>query len=300
MHLYKYGTSERIDVLRNTLVRFTQASDFNDPFELAPHVVAMLPAGHEDAYLAEFEDSAQQHLENAFDERLASLLLPPGVKAAARAWALANFRGADLLAFTKRMLPHLVEGMKPTLAQHVQRNVGDRFGVLSLTEDPANLLMWAHYGECHRGLVFEFDITNPFFSQPFAEGAIGRLFRVTYSQSRPAITMYDTRIPLETHVENLTRDTLLTKSIAWQYEQEWRLIYPLDNSEQYPHKADGRLHLFPFPASALRSVILGARATDATLQAVRAAIHDSRELAHVAIKQCSVSHTHFQLEIKSI
>jgi hypothetical protein len=36
MIVYKYGTAERIDVLRNRRLRFTQADALNDPFEINP------------------------------------------------------------------------------------------------------------------------------------------------------------------------------------------------------------------------------------------------------------------------
>jgi hypothetical protein len=38
MPLYKYVTAERIDVLQNGFVRFSQPSALNDPDEMRPHV----------------------------------------------------------------------------------------------------------------------------------------------------------------------------------------------------------------------------------------------------------------------
>ena len=34
---YKYVPAERIDILRNRLIRFTQPLALNDPFEAKPH-----------------------------------------------------------------------------------------------------------------------------------------------------------------------------------------------------------------------------------------------------------------------
>ncbi|MEJ8827109.1 DUF2971 domain-containing protein [Variovorax humicola] len=39
------------------------------------------------------------------------------------------------------------------------RNVG----VLSLTEDPINELMWAHYANSHSGFAVGLDMSNEFF-----------------------------------------------------------------------------------------------------------------------------------------
>ena len=38
MPLYKYVTAERIDVLQNALIRFSQPSALNDPWDMRPHV----------------------------------------------------------------------------------------------------------------------------------------------------------------------------------------------------------------------------------------------------------------------
>ena len=42
MTLYKYVTAERIDVLQNGLIRFTQASALNDPWDMRPHVERLI------------------------------------------------------------------------------------------------------------------------------------------------------------------------------------------------------------------------------------------------------------------
>ena len=37
MPIYKYVTEDRIDIIQNAHIRFTQTSEFNDPFELNPY-----------------------------------------------------------------------------------------------------------------------------------------------------------------------------------------------------------------------------------------------------------------------
>lgn len=41
--MYKYGTPERLDVLRNALIRYTQPAALNDPFELRPFFDSLVP-----------------------------------------------------------------------------------------------------------------------------------------------------------------------------------------------------------------------------------------------------------------
>src|SRR5229473_1978376 len=38
--------------------------------------------------------------------------------------------------------------------------------ILSLTETPTDSLMWAHYGEDHKGFVIGYDTSDPFLSSP--------------------------------------------------------------------------------------------------------------------------------------
>ena len=38
------------------------------------------------------------------------------------------------------------------------KQFSDNVGICSLTKDPLNLLMWAHYAQHHKGFVVEFEI----------------------------------------------------------------------------------------------------------------------------------------------
>ena len=46
MSIYKYIPPERIDILQNNHIRFTQPSAFNDPFEAFPYFKALAPEGN--------------------------------------------------------------------------------------------------------------------------------------------------------------------------------------------------------------------------------------------------------------
>jgi hypothetical protein len=51
--IFKYVSSDRIDILEKLLIRFTQPSCFNDPFEMLPVV---------DGYSLENMDSAEEQV----------------------------------------------------------------------------------------------------------------------------------------------------------------------------------------------------------------------------------------------
>jgi hypothetical protein len=121
MRLYKYVAADRIDVLLNGVIRFTQAAEFNDPFEVVPYVAAVLPPGHEDEYLSQSGSDSQRILEGAIDRALAVQGLPPQVAALTRDSALRLVRGTDVDRVVKVLLPHIVEHLKPTFGRHFQK-----------------------------------------------------------------------------------------------------------------------------------------------------------------------------------
>ncbi|QEZ48757.1 DUF2971 domain-containing protein [Cupriavidus oxalaticus] len=81
-------------------------------------------------------------------------------------------------------------------------------GVLCLTTQKDNLLMWAHYAANHSGVCIGFDSGY----EPFTDAQ-----PVLYSERRPAVSS-------RTPDMELLRGALLTKSPHWSYEKEWRAI----------------------------------------------------------------------------
>lgn len=298
MRLYKYVAPDRVDILANRLIRFTQVTDFNDPFEVVPHVTAFLPVDHADAYLAQFETDAQHMLEEAVERHLRAAGLSPALKDLALRHS--GLTGSRVVTLMKSLLPNVVDHMTPTFGREFQQRFGERFGVLTLSEIPTSLLMWAHYGDCHRGFVIEFDDSSTFFSPRAARGAIGRLAKVVYAAQRPAIIAYDPSLPVEEYAERLIRDALLTKGLDWEYEQEWRMVLPLDDPQGFPHTMSERLHLFSLPSMAITAVVLGARAADATVRGIRALLSGCRDFTHVELRQARTSDTKYAVAIEPV
>lgn len=296
MRLYKYVAPGRIDILANRLISFTQVTDFNDPFEVVPYVSAFMPAEQEEAYLTQFEPDAQRMVEEAVERQLGALGLPLALRDLVLRQG--GLTGPSVVNFMRTLLPNVIEQMTPTFGREFQQRFGERFGILSLSEIPTSLLMWAHYGDCHRGFVIEFESTSPFLSPSTARGAIGRLSKVVYTAERPAIIAYDPSLPNEEYGERLIRDVLLTKGLDWEYEQEWRVVLPLDDPQSFPHTVDGRLHLFPLPLTAVTAIILGARVGEATANDIRAVLLGSHDFAHVELRPALTSDTNYAVVIE--
>lgn len=91
-------------------------------------------------------------------------------------------------------------------------------GVVSLSTDALNTLMWSHYANFHRGFVLEFRIPLRGRKEE-AQFARDRLtpFPVRYSVDRPHVEMFSKS-------SELVEKILLTKSLDWAYEAEERVV----------------------------------------------------------------------------
>lgn len=127
-----------------------------------------------------------------------------------------------------------------------------RFGVFCLSEKTDDLLMWAHYGAAHTGVVVEFDASHPFF-RGYEPELVGGVRKMRYSDQRPAPT-------------DGAESLLYRKAKSWEYEQEWRLVRSLSEASLV-EQIDGETHyLFELPVESIVRVICGYRMTSDTRQ----------------------------------
>jgi Protein of unknown function (DUF2971) len=307
--LWKY-LSPRTGVLTDLKVRFTEAVAFNDPFEVVPYIAELLPEHAEDGYFAQFDEGLPQIYDESLRKALAehgltledvdSFLATVGGSASAKQLLTPSNLAEEAKQYLKLLSRGAVRAASPTFGRSFQEKFGERFGVLSLSTNPTSLLMWAHYADCHRGFVVGFRSEHPFLNRNDTAGAIGRVFPITYTENRPAITAYDPTISIEKHADRLIREILLTKSVEWEYEAEHRVILPLDDQTLYPHEiTQDNCHLFAFPPDAVAAVIFGARVTEETRAAIRKALSVSSDLRTVPLFQAKTSDTQFALIVEA-
>jgi hypothetical protein len=267
--LYKYFPIERSEFLSNRLIRFTQPSDFNDPFELHPSFDLMSKAD------------------------IAALPLVPGHEGPEGRMHVLTPEA--LQAMFTAVLP----GLQKQLAQHAnhegtfaldnnwmaQATFDAKFGILCLSELADSLLMWAHYAGNHRGFVVQFDETHPFFAATEFEGQSLELTKIEYSSERPVLSFSTINSP---HL-------YYRKSTEWSYEQEWRLIKLLPSADRViPHDEFPRC-LYEVPRDAIRGVILG-HAMPYENRVKLFEVLDSN-LAHATVFQTALSKETYTLDI---
>lgn len=287
--LYKYVVPERADVLQHLRIRFTPPDQLNDPFDSNPFVSdAFSPA-------ALASTSLSRNTTEWLERNGADILAELGVISFANgpsqqlfetsriAETLNSIKDPDARAFAIEMSMFTA---RTTLQQVC--------GVLSLTERPANILMWTHYAANHRGLVLGFDGTHRFFSRPgwtHASVDLAAANRVMYSRNRPEFR----------YMTDVTKTAaFLTKSLEWEYECEWRMLRTVEDTHEIKFINGQEIWLFELPADAVWCVVLGAAATRETETTVRNTIRANRELNHVALYRASIDSKLFRINLAEI
>lgn len=131
MLLYKYLSPDRIDVLSNLTMRFTQPAAFNDPFESRPHL----------SYDIGLEASLKS-LERVANE--------------------CNMPEQDYQELLQKYVSGKIDHKWPGAMRLLIELMSSTTVCMSLAERFDNLLMWAHYAQDHEGFSIAFDSSHPF------------------------------------------------------------------------------------------------------------------------------------------
>jgi len=251
MTLFKYIRPERIDVIRNLEIRFTQPDALNDPFELQPHFDSLIAEADVLANFPESPVDLRPMVKQAYEmlPQLQAIPLDFAMRAVEEFMATDDARQATAEGL-RVSLKSMRDGAAP-VRQAIHRAFNENVGILSLSEISDNELMWAHYADRHTGLVLCFDEHHAFFNRRHTENDEFYFVRqVRYSDDSPV------------SLATIDGDAfLITKGTQWSYEREWRMLVPLRGATQSVPIAGDTVHLFAFPADALRGVILGVNAT---------------------------------------
>jgi hypothetical protein len=175
-------------------------------------------------------------------------------------------------------------------------------GILCLTESFMNHLMWAHYADSHRGICIGLEKQKAPFNNAM---------QVEYSTERPEIEYPLHRIFTDKDLEQL----LLTKSIEWSYEKEWRIIKRqikpeeiefykseiLKNPDSIDEIADivvdsNGCGTYDFDSDAIKVIYLGVNISendsDAIIKLAKASKHSIKVFKMILDKKYYILHKH--------
>lgn len=145
-----------------------------------------------------------------------------------------------------------------------------RHGVFSVTPINNNILMWSHYANCHKGFCVGFDSVKLF-------DYLGGGGSVSYASEYPIIS------PIETREEQYRRQ-VLTKSVHWAYEIEYRLTtFNKVNT------------CIDFPANVITEIIFGSKISEKHKGEILELAH--KNLPHVKCFSAIPDESNFNLRI---
>ncbi len=272
--IYKYFHPDRIDVLENLKIRFTQPNALNDPFECKPLISAK-----------NVSNSLLQRAEIKFTQMFDEFISQEGIKESEK------FEAEQIVRNEQLKMKARFEKSYSEITKNFFELMNETIGVLSLTKDQKNLLMWAHYGDEHRGFVLGFDENNIFFHLPSFIEEYTEIHEIVYTREKKAIEINDI------HQTDIYSRMLCTKSVEWEYEKELRVFRLFDDEviEIGTDFGGYPIFLFDFPKQMIIEVIIGARADESLVKSI-INILDQHSMNWVKILRAHVSDRHYCLD----
>lgn len=221
-HIYKYRScnSYSIENLKNNTIHLSFSYKFNDPFDC----VSVLT--YEQLILTGLIQNDKEIFFNSYPDDIREDM----IKRLSSGEKLKNVVNDHFACYPsdKKYFNHLLKEAKDELHKFVS-SLGDEFKTKFLlccfSATVNNNLMWAHYSKSHTGFCIEYDISTLPANSSFKHS----LYPVIYTKT-PILA----KLRFQDYTD-CTKDmlTLLNKSIDWNYEKEFRMLYPPNFSSLY-------------------------------------------------------------------
>lgn len=205
MRLYKYisleqfdDKSTRLDSYLDGKLFFASSNQFNDPWD----ALIRFETKNDQALKREIEKQVDTS-NNALAKAIVSLDLPA-------------YQYLDNLNFVPgtNEKQNLINTYLPTNSSaSICYQLAQSIGICCLSSEKDNYLLWSHYSNSHSGICIGIEVDD------------SALHKVKYSSELPAAIEYLN--PSFTNSDLFTNtvfDQLRTKSSAWSYENEYRLL----------------------------------------------------------------------------
>jgi hypothetical protein len=242
--LYKYRQADdlSIDALKNGKLWYSRPIGLNDPHDVAPR----WKKNFTDKEILEDYVMLRENNESSEGTGIAEKIQ----KMLSKGWSHERvLRKIDQL-----FMPLDGKSQRALLQDVLYYNetVFAATGVLSLSADPKHPVMWGAYSNSHKGfcLGFEYHETNVL-------GQYSNRVEYVSKMPKPSIRLFS-----HDAGDDAIYQIAYTKSLEWEYENEWRVLKPEGNG------------LYPYPGK-LKEVILGLNMAEEDEGKVRSAVEES-------------------------
>lgn len=221
--LYKYSslTARTLQQLCLGQIYFADPADFNDPLDCRPSVEADLSVDDLKDVLARL--ISRRVSKEVFDAmrklKFKKDSISPRQELVASKAVESLLQNIEYHATNPEVMD-AEEYLRLSIASEIERELRSAYdqGVLCLSRRHDSPLMWSHYGDQHRGICVELDVSK-FSADAIHKVEYGTSRRVTASAIHRWLRDDDTDAKRE-----IDRACLLTKSSEWNYEDEYRLL----------------------------------------------------------------------------
>lgn len=263
---YKYVTSDTaIAILENMAVRYSSPIVLNDPFD------------NQFAVTKEFAD--ERVVSGVFAHAVENEYSKRGIKVENK-----NFQSMFKTLGLDEQIFNVLQGYKELLNLGI-RAVTRINKIFCVTENYDNLLMWAHYSDCHRGAVIKFRCL------PEEDTALCIAEKVKYETEMPSLDLesFMSNFDSQEIGQKILNNITLTKSIDWAYENEWRVILP--------QKTQGDFYNMPILEREIDSIYFGCKMDSANKSKLLDLV---KNLSHVKIFQAIKDSYLYKLNFEQI
>lgn len=277
MPLFKYLPLDRLDVLANLKIRFSQLSSLNDPFETY-HSIDIKTEVEDEEYQCKLD--IEKHwgtlTEAEQSEQKEDYL--------------------NTLNNLKEESASIIESAMMTTG--ISQELDANLGVFSLSRSNEILLMWSHYADSGQGFVIEFNTEHEFFNK---RNSIGL-------STTPIVVKYSDRCPiLKRGSACSTIDVLGVKPIQWSYEQEERITInfsglkpSIDKKTNKPATDNwgNKIYLIDIPQSVISAIYFGPRMTEESKKNALSLIRENK--INCKLHESRISKGQYRIEFNEI
>lgn len=268
MILYKYCDSNGVNLVKDSEIKLPYMSELNDPFEFLPRFV--------------------------FDETKEDRVVKKAMSATFRIAGKHPIDGANNIK--NELRNGELKNNCMSIAESKFREYKEANCLVSVSEDPKNILMWAHYAEKHHGIVVGIDFENL-----LGNGAGIKMHPALYSHAKTEVDLL-----IESDDEAWKRqfeNLAMVKSIIWGYEKEYRNAIPEDwlkaNGGEKKLCSGKSVWFLKINSASIKDVVFGLK----TSQDIRDEILElkkTKKFSHLRVREVVLDQANYEFEIRDL
>jgi len=259
--LYKYRSWDEEwhkKLLTENQLYFAKANQFNDPFDFS----TLLEFDQTSLTIEKVRSKLKIYLKEVHD-----------------------LKGEELNIELSKKLKHLSitdfhENTRRLIAIKKRDEIQNRYGIVSLSANPLNILIWSHYSSNHAGFSVGFNTIALFEYIREKHGVGSHILEMHYQSKYPRIDINDS-------IDKWVKKVFQIKYDAWSYESEWRAI---------SNKLCGKT--IRIPSEIFSSIILGSEINDSDKDEIYTIA--KKQFKRAKVFQAYKAQTEYKLSLKEI